>query len=85
MEVRSDWYNPCTIDKSEAEPAEYRILLCTGGQAVQIVGELDQWKQPETARIQFQDWFTPWQDWRDLPEDGAETLLEYARHFWFGE
>jgi hypothetical protein len=60
---------------------EYRILLCTGGPACQIVGELNEYGEPETARLQHQDWFTPWQD-HYCDED---ILLDYARNFYFGE
>lgn len=39
VEVRSGWYVPGARD-ADTKPAEYRILLCTGGPAVQIVGGL---------------------------------------------
>lgn len=86
VEVRSDWY-PASDSSTSHAPAEYRILLCTGGPAVQIVGDLDQYCEPAAAAIQYQDWFTPWTEWRgeDVPEDAEEILLEYARCFWFGE
>lgn len=45
VDVRSDWHAPG--DKGDA--MEYRILLCTGGPAVQIIGELDQCNQPCNA------------------------------------
>lgn len=80
VSVRSDW----SSDSQKLEAAEYRILLCTGGPAVQIVGELDEYKQPISARIQYQDWFTQWTDLlTDTEEDGA--LLEYAERFYFGQ
>lgn len=88
VEVRSGWYSPGSRDADTA-PAEYRILLCTGGPAVQIVGELSEHGEPETARMQVQDWFTPWTDFRPTVPDGEieweETLLTYARCFYFGE
>ena len=63
------------------EPDEYRILLCTGGPAVQIVGDLDD-KMCDygTPRLQHQDWF---EDWQTLPlnKDDTETLLAYVRYF----
>ena len=37
VSIRSDWYTP----GETPEPTEFRILLCTGGPAVQIKGELD--------------------------------------------
>lgn len=80
VDVRTGWQSP------GAEPLyeEYRILLCTGGPAVQIVGELDQWNQPHTARIQYQDWFTGWND-LNIRESDESALIEYAQQFYFGE
>lgn len=88
VEVRTDWHTPGSHTAEDAcTPTEYRILLCTGGPAVQITGDLSGHCEPETATIQYQDWFTPWTEWRgeDVPEDAEEILLEYARCFWFGE
>ncbi len=47
VEVRADWHNPG--DTEQSKPTEYKILLCTGGPAVQIRGELNRWLEPETA------------------------------------
>jgi len=78
IQVRSDWHSPGT----ENTNAEYSILLCTGGPACRITGELNQYCEPETARIEYQDWFTAWADW---PLDSAQeaVVLEYAQHFYF--
>lgn len=80
VEVRSGWHTPGTIDG----PSEYRILLCWGGPAVQIIGKLGEYREPITAELQYQDWFT---DWQKLPitGDDEEVLLEYARRFYYGE
>jgi hypothetical protein len=83
VEVRSDWHTPGG-DPQDAKPAEYMILLCTGGPAVRITGQLDQWQQPETAKIEHQDWFTPWIELRVDSEDEA-AMVEYASRFYFGE
>jgi hypothetical protein len=96
VEVRSDWYVPG--DRSRHDVAEYRILLCTGGPAVQIIGELNEHGEPETARLQVRDWFQPWTDMRPLVDtskspkgreienyDSEPILLAYARCFYFGE
>jgi hypothetical protein len=105
VEVRSDWYTPGGHDQTKHNvyvdrPAEYRILLCTGGPAVQIVGTLSEHSEPETAHLEVQDWFTPWTeirpryrnshnleapDWHEDTEAAKEILLTYARCFWFGE
>lgn len=100
VEVRSGWVAPGAWDaamgRDRAKPEEYRILLCTGGPACQIVGEVSEHGEPETARLQVQDWFTPWTDFYpetgnpERPgglavEDAEVILLEYARCFYFGE
>jgi hypothetical protein len=79
VEVRTDWFTPGSTDVT---PAEFRILLCTGGPAVQIIGELDHHGQPEAARLQYQDWFTPWEDC-ELQGEDEEALLTYAQQFYF--
>lgn len=88
VEVRSGWYAP-GAQGADTKPAEYRILLCTGGPAVQITGELSEHGEPETARLEVQDWFTPWVSIRPMvaPDnyDSEPILLAYARCFYFGE
>ncbi len=80
VQVRSDWHSP-GVDSGNAE---YRICLCTGGPAVQIIGSLDEHGEPETAEIQYQDWFTPWIDYT-TDEEEDQSLLTYAQQFYFGE
>jgi len=82
VEVRTGWY---TLDQhSDKKPAEYRILLCTGGPACQIVGRLSEYGELETARIEHQDWGTPWTEYRLTSEQEA-IVLTYARNFYFGD
>ena len=78
VQVRSGWAN--SLEEFEAE--EYEILLCTGGPACRIIGELDR-SEPDSARLQYQDWFTPWTEYITTGED-HEALLTYARQFYFG-
>lgn len=82
VQVRTGWYTPGT---EREKPAEYEILLCTGGPAVRIIGELSEHGEPETAQIQWQDWGTPWTRLTGQLEAHQETMLAYARCFWFGE
>ena len=82
VEVRSDWHSPG--DEND-KPTEYTILLCTGGPAVRIIGELDEHGQPETATIEYQDWFTPWERYSDTSDEEDEALLTYAQQFYYGE
>ena len=57
VEFRSGW----SSNLEKMEPEEFKILLSTGGPACQIIGKLDQYKQPIDIEIQFQDWGTPWE------------------------
>lgn len=78
VQMRSGW----TSDIKELIcPEEFRILLCTGGPAVQIRGELH-YGQPVRAWLEYQDWGTPWTQYFDAAQD---TLLAYASCFYFGE
>lgn len=87
VQVRSAWYSPGSPD-ADTKPAEYSILLCTGGPACRIVGDLSEYGEPETARLEVQDWFTPWAEFRPrvAPDDydAEPILLAYARCFYFG-
>lgn len=77
VQVRSDWTNP----GEPLEAGEFMILLCTGGPAVRIVGELNR-GEPCRAWLEYQDWGTPWTQWFGASSD---TLCEYAANFFFGE
>ena len=80
VSIREGWKTP------GGEPysgEEYKILLCTGGPAVRIIGDLNQYEEPETVRLQYQDWFTPWENYH-LDNGDRDTLLSYARCFYFG-
>lgn len=68
IEYRSGW----TTDKSEMQAEEVKILLTTGGPAVQILVELDNNSEPHRAYMQVQDWGTPWTDYY---EDGIDDVL----------
>lgn len=85
VQVRSDWYNP-TAHSSEGDMGkgcEFMILLCTGGPACRIMGELNEHMEPSRAWIEYQDWGTPW----TMLYSGIEssTLLSYCQCFYFGE
>lgn len=82
VEVRSDWHSPGAPDTVGA--TQYKILLCTGGPAVQIIGDLNDYNEPDNATIQYQDWFTPWTD-LNTSSDDEKIMLAYARTFYFGE
>lgn len=77
VEVRSDWASL----GEELTAGEFRILLCTGGPAVRIRGELDR-GEPCRAWLEFQDWGTPWTQYFGA---SSETMCQYASHFFSGE
>ena len=82
VQVRSGWYSPGWSDQfGNQPPEEFEILLCTGGPAVRIMGELDEYGQPVKAWMEHQDWFKPWTQWSGADQ---EVLLAYCREFYFG-
>lgn len=85
IEGRSGWYCPGDYDSQASQIIEYKILLCTGGPAVQIVGDLGDDFIPAGALLQHQDWYTPWEDYIDTTEKEDSVLLEYVSFYWFGE
>ena len=80
VEVRTDWHAVGAVEA--AKPTHYRILLCWGGPAVQIVGTLDDYNQPDSAELQCQDWFTEWTRCPTTHKDEAD-LMTYATAFYF--
>ncbi len=79
IEYRTGWMTQRdTVERDDW--AECRILLTTGGPAVQIMVELTD-GEPHRAYLQVQDWGTPWTDYY---ESGiGETLMAYVRCFCF--
>ena len=82
--VRSGWYYP---GSTEAEPAEFEILLSTGGPACRIIGELDggtvAWQSGCRPVMQHQDWFKPW---TEISYDiDTNALLWFCEQFYYGE
>jgi hypothetical protein len=64
---------------------EHRILFATGGPALRLTGDLDEYAEPMTARLEMQDWGAPWKEWvGTMSGDECErTLLTFARQFYF--
>ncbi len=52
VEFRSDW----ETDPSTLQAAEFRVVLCTGGPHVEIIGELDEADEPKDCEIYWRDW-----------------------------
>ncbi len=78
VEVRSGW----TTLGDTLTADEFCILLTTGGPAVRILGELDEYGEPRRAWLEVQDWSQPWTRYYDAEQP---VLLDYARCFYFGE
>lgn len=90
VEVRSAWHTPGAAARADEKPAEYQILLCTGGPACRIVGELSEHCEPSSARMEVQDWFQPWTAIHPVTNTAGDTtpeeiMLAYASCFFFGE
>lgn len=81
VQVRTDWHTPGDGDN---KPTEYTILLCTGGPAVRIIGDLTEYGEPDSVRIEYQDWFTAWTDYL-LEDDEIEDVMTYVQQFYYGE
>jgi hypothetical protein len=82
VEVRSDWH---AVGAGPTGASEFKIDLCCGGPAVRIVGDLNGYDEPESATVQYQDWFTPWHTLHGLTDAENEAVLEYCRQFYFAE
>ena len=81
VDVRTGWYSPAPRVAPDA--AEYQILLTTGGPALRIVGDLDMHGEPETARVEYQDWGTPWTPYT-LAQAEQRRALAFASLFYYG-
>ena len=71
------WWSP----GGEPVPTEYRILLTTGGPAVQITGNLGEHNEASSATLEVQDWGKPWTSFY-CDED---VLLSYVGRLYLGE
>ena len=71
IQYRSGWES----DTSDLTPHEFSILLCTGGPAVRIRGELDHNGYPSRAWVEHQNWGTTWSELGSY----QSTALEYAQ------
>lgn len=79
--VCDGWRHPG--DTAQGGPAQYELLLTTGGPALRIRGEVEG-GEPTSARLQYQDWGTPWTD-LDLTADEYADVSAFAQNFYFGD
>ena len=76
VQIREDWH---ALDEV-ADAAEYMILISTGGPALRLIGRLKGF-EPESARLQHQDWGTSWTEC--FPEQSSDALIWYASQFYY--
>jgi len=81
VQVRGAWHSPGDTD---VEDDEFEILLCTGGPAVRIVGDLNS-GSPDRPRLEYQDWFTSWTELIIDNDEEREALQTYCEQFYFGD
>ena len=81
ISVSFGWHTP---GETPEKPEAFRILLCTGGPAARICGDLSEHSEPTRAYGEFQDYGTPW-NWVPLSSDELAGLLSYATAFYWGE
>jgi hypothetical protein len=79
VQVRSGWHAPGDDNDGDVE---YEILLTTGGPGLRIIGDLNEYQEPTSARLEWQDWGTPWTFAAGIADEA--TLLSYAGHFYYG-
>lgn len=77
VEVRSDWINY----GEELTPSEFRIVLCTGGPHVELVGDLDHNGEPFRVRVLYKDW----NESGELFDFDHDAVLTYCRCFYFAQ
>jgi len=69
IQVRSGWQAP-----GEAlTPVEFEILLCTGGPAVRIIGDMG-----SDIRVEYQDWGTLWTEYWNITQEQNDAILDYC-------
>lgn len=83
VEHRGPWVHVNQEPNDMQEPMEYKMLLCTGGPAVQLRGDLDDNGIPINICLEYQDWFTPWKIYRTNAFQ-EQQLLRYANYLYVG-
>lgn len=72
VEYRSDWQSP----GEDLTPAEFRIVLCTGGPHVEIQGEMDN-GDVTRVRVLYKDWGTS----GELFDFDRDAVTRYCQSF----
>jgi len=69
---------------AEMEADEFQILLGTGGPAMRITGDIDEYREAGNPLMQVQDWFKPGTTC-DTTDEQDEALCWFISLFYFGE
>ena len=90
VEFRSGWHS----STEDMQPEEFKILLSWGGPACQIIGKLNEYREPTDIEIQYQDWGTCWESLQlnshyadkspNITSD-YEALEWFCNCFYFGQ
>lgn len=75
-EVRSGW----SMSGEDLTPEEFRIVLCTGGPHVEIVGDLDHNGSACSVRVRYRDW----SESGELFDFDRDAVLRYVSNFFGG-
>lgn len=78
VEYRSGW----SSDPYSLDPEQFCVLLCTGGPAVRIMGELGERGSIHRAWLEYRDWGTPWTHYYD---GDSQTLINYCESLCVGQ
>lgn len=81
VEVRSGWHHP----GDAAILTEFALMLAYGGPACRIYGFLDNYGNPETAYIQYQEHFASWKNLSPLTDEEQKALIAFSSSFHYGE
>jgi hypothetical protein len=76
ISFRSGW---CDLLDSKMDPAEFRIVLCTGGPHVQLRGDLDENKTPSNVVIEYSDWFETMRQISSLTDEEQKFVDTYCQ------
>ena len=78
--VRDDWRTMDAFGK-DSTPEEYQILLSAGGPALRIYGQVDDGGGALDARLEWQDWGTPWTEYYEATREQDAAILAFASQF----
>ena len=78
IEFRSGWQDVLPLEVSE-----FCILLSTGGPACRIVGGINSDGEPFHARLEYQDWGTPWTQLFSMSDHERDCLAIFCARLVF--